>query len=41
MIKKALAETRGNKSQAAEKLGLSRRGFLNKLERYRIAVEEK
>ncbi len=36
MIKRALAETNGNKSQAAERLGLSRRGFLNKLERYRI-----
>jgi two-component system response regulator HydG len=38
MIKKVLIETNGNKSQAAEKLGLSRRGFLNKLERYRIGV---
>ncbi len=36
MIKKALRETAGNKSQAAEKLGLSRRGLLNKLERYKI-----
>jgi len=36
MIKKALEETHGNKSQAAEKLGLSRRGLLNKLERYKI-----
>lgn len=41
MIKNALAATRGNKSQTAEKLGLSRRGLLNKLERYKIAVEEK
>lgn len=40
MIKKALQETQGNKSQAAEKLGLSRRGFLNKLERYKIAFED-
>lgn len=40
MIKRALAETNGNKSQAAEKLGLSRRGFLNKLERYRIEGEK-
>ena len=36
MIKKALQETGGNKSQAAEKIGLSRRGLLNKLERYKI-----
>ncbi len=36
MLKKALQETGGNKSHAAEKLGLSRRGFLNKLERYKI-----
>ncbi len=36
MIKKALQETGGNKSQAADKIGLSRRGFLNKLERYKI-----
>jgi len=41
LIKQALAETRGNKSQAAEKLGLSRRGLLNKLERYKIAVGDK
>ncbi|RIK58273.1 hypothetical protein DCC62_29510 [candidate division KSB1 bacterium] len=40
MIKRALAETDGNKSQAAEKLGLSRRGFLNKLERYQIEGEK-
>jgi transcriptional regulator with PAS, ATPase and Fis domain len=38
MIKKALQETHGNKSQAAEKLGLSRRGLLNKLDRYKIVV---
>lgn len=37
MIKRALQETGGNKSQAAERLGLSRRGLLNKLERYKIA----
>jgi transcriptional regulator with GAF, ATPase, and Fis domain len=36
LIRQTLAETRGNKSQAAEKLGLSRRGLLNKLERYKI-----
>jgi transcriptional regulator with PAS, ATPase and Fis domain len=41
LIRKALEETRGNKSQAAEKLGLSRRGLLNKLERYKIEVGEK
>jgi transcriptional regulator with PAS, ATPase and Fis domain len=41
LIRKALEETHGNKSQAAEKLGLSRRGLLNKLERYKIAVGEK
>ncbi len=33
-IRKALAETDGNKSQAAEKLGLSRQGLLNKINRY-------
>ncbi|MDZ7291323.1 MAG: sigma-54-dependent Fis family transcriptional regulator [candidate division KSB1 bacterium] len=36
MIRKALEESHGNKSQAAEKLGLSRRGLLNKLKRYKI-----
>lgn len=36
LIREALAKTNGNKSQAARSLGLSRRGFLNKLERYRI-----
>jgi DNA-binding NtrC family response regulator len=41
LIRKMLEETRGNKSQAAEKLGLSRRGLLNKLERYKIAIGEK
>jgi transcriptional regulator with GAF, ATPase, and Fis domain len=41
LIRKALEETHGNKSQAAEKLGLSRRGLLNKLERYKIEVGEK
>ncbi|MGH7450637.1 MAG: sigma 54-interacting transcriptional regulator [bacterium] len=41
LIRKTLEETHGNKSQAAEKLGLSRRGLLNKLERYKIEVGEK
>ncbi len=41
LIRKALEETHGNKSQAAEKLGLSRRGLLNKLERYKIEIGEK
>jgi DNA-binding NtrC family response regulator len=30
----ALSATSGNKSQAAQRLGLSRQGFLNKLARY-------
>ena len=33
-IAKALAETSGNRSHAAEKLGLSRQGLLNKIARY-------
>jgi DNA-binding NtrC family response regulator len=33
-LSRALAATGGNKSQAAEKLGLSRQGLLNKLARY-------
>jgi transcriptional regulator with PAS, ATPase and Fis domain len=33
-IERALAETGGNKSRAAEKLGLSRQGFLNKVARH-------
>lgn len=33
-IVKALAETSGNRSHAAEKLGLSRQGLLNKIARY-------
>jgi DNA-binding NtrC family response regulator len=33
-IEAALAATNGNKSQAAARLGLSRQGFLNKLDRY-------
>ncbi len=39
MIQKALTATHGNKSQAAARLGLSRRGLLNKLARYQIAAE--
>jgi transcriptional regulator with PAS, ATPase and Fis domain len=41
MIRRALQETHGNKSHAAEKLGLSRRGLLNKLERYKIKLAER
>jgi DNA-binding NtrC family response regulator len=33
-IEAALAESGGNKSRAAERLGLSRQGLLNKLARY-------
>ncbi len=36
MIREALQKCKGNKSRAARELGLSRRGFLNKLQRYRI-----
>jgi len=34
MIQKALEECGGNRTRAAEKLGLSRRGLLNKIRRY-------
>lgn len=34
LISRALSEANGNKSQAAQRLGLSRQGLLNKLERY-------
>jgi two-component system response regulator AtoC len=34
MVQKALEETGGNRTRAAEKLGLSRRGLLNKIRRY-------
>ena len=34
LVKKALAEFNGNRTRAAEKLGLSRRGLLNKIRRY-------
>ncbi|RPJ45627.1 MAG: AAA family ATPase, partial [Candidatus Latescibacterota bacterium] len=36
MIEEALHRSGGNKSRAARGLGISRRGLLNKLERYRI-----
>jgi len=36
MIEEALHRCGGNKSRAARRLGISRRGLLNKLERYRI-----
>jgi len=36
LIQKALQETRGNKSTAAEKLGISRRTLYRKLEEYKI-----
>ena len=36
----ALRETRGNKSEAAEKLGISRSTIHRKLERYSIASRE-
>ena len=36
LIQKALQETRGNKSTAAEKLGISRRTLYRKLEEYKL-----
>jgi Nif-specific regulatory protein len=39
-IEKAIEEAGGNKTQAAKMLGLSRRGLLKKLERYKIDSEE-
>jgi len=36
LIRDALRKCNGNKSRAARELGLSRRGFLNKLERYQL-----
>jgi len=36
LIREALKKCNGNKSRAARELGLSRRGFLNKLERYQL-----
>lgn len=38
MIRNALKRCKGNKTQAAKYLGLSRRGLLNKIQRYNIAV---
>lgn len=35
-ILRALGETKGNKSQTAERLGLSRQGLLNKMARFGI-----
>ncbi|MBU1308609.1 MAG: sigma-54 dependent transcriptional regulator [Gammaproteobacteria bacterium] len=37
MIKHALQQCKGNKSQAARELGLSRQGLLKKIDRYRLA----
>jgi two-component system, NtrC family, response regulator AtoC len=34
LVKEALEECRGNRTRAAQKLGLSRRGLLNKIRRY-------
>ena len=39
-LREALARTRGNKSQAARALGLSRQGFLQKLKRHGLAGSE-
>jgi len=36
MIKQALQDSNGNKTRAAASLGLSRRGLINKLERYHL-----
>jgi len=36
MIKQALVDSKGNKTKAAASLGLSRRGLINKLERYKL-----
>ena len=38
-IEKALSDSGNNKTQAAKVLGLSRRGLLKKLERYKLANE--
>ncbi len=38
MIRDALRRFRGNKTKAAKSLGLSRRGLLNKIQRYNITV---
>jgi transcriptional regulator with PAS, ATPase and Fis domain len=36
MIKEALKQTKGNRTQAAKLLGLTRQGLLNKVNRYKI-----
>jgi DNA-binding NtrC family response regulator len=38
MIRNALRRFKGNKTRAAKSLGLSRRGLLNKIQRYNISV---
>jgi len=38
MIRNALRRFKGNKTKAAKSLGLSRRGLLNKIQRYNISV---
>ncbi len=38
LIKQALVQTAGNKSQAARLLGLSRQGLLKKIDRYQLSV---
>jgi DNA-binding NtrC family response regulator len=38
MIVDALRKSRGNRSQAARTLGLTRQGLLNKIGRYKIDV---
>jgi Nif-specific regulatory protein len=38
LVMKALTRTEGNRSHAAKLLGLSRRGLLNKIARYRISL---
>ncbi len=38
MVTKALKKSKGNRTKAAESLGLSRRGLLNKIERYELDV---
>ena len=37
LVERALISCRGNRSQAARKLGLSRRGLLNKIERFGLS----
>jgi two-component system response regulator HupR/HoxA len=38
MVAKALKLFKGNRTKAAESLGLSRRGLLNKIERYQLDI---